>query len=101
MFSGKIFRSSAGLFVDDNHLIYPGMLYSLEGKAWDAEKRTMRAILPYAKVVYVNLDGDMWYYADQNNYCMPIVRDADRMRVWDVMNQLGIHVARTNRNREY
>lgn len=97
MFSGKISRNAAGLYTDKG-LIYPGMLWALEGKAWDAATSKMRAILPYATVIYVAHNGDLWYYAPQNNVSMPVVRIADRQRIYGIMASLGIDVLETDHN---
>lgn len=97
MFQGKISRNNNGLCVARGTLWIDG-LYALEGKAWDESKFRMVPLLRYAKVVYVAPDGDMWYYAEQNNDAMPVVRSDDRKRIYDVMASLGISVVNTDHN---
>lgn len=96
MFKGTMTRNGSGLYTN-NGLVY-AMLWGLEGKRWDTDKARYVKILPYADVVYVAVNGDMWYYAPQNNVAMPVVRTDDRDIVWGLMSTLGIEIGRTHTN---
>jgi hypothetical protein len=98
MFSGKLTHQNySGLYVNGTRL-HTSNLWSLEGKRWDNDKKRLVKILPYADTVYVSQNGDMWYYASQNNDCTPIVRIADRLIVYNLMHSLGFDIAKTDSN---
>jgi hypothetical protein len=99
MFNGKLSREYyGGLYMGDNSLHYVHNLWSLEGKRWDNDKMRWSKVLPYADVVYVAKNGDMWYYAPQNNVAMPIVRVGDRKIVYNLMESLGFDISQTDHN---
>lgn len=89
MFKGTIGFSNTLTLIGHSHYVY-GRGWNLEGKLWNSEKARRESLLPYAKVVYVLTNGDLFYHADQNHGVMPIVRVDDRNRIYDLLDDLGI-----------
>lgn len=97
MLKGTIKRNTTNLYTEKG-LIHRDGLWSFEGKVWNEESGKWTPLVKYGSVVYALASGDLWYYAEQNNFCMPIVRIADRNRIYDMMESIGLTFTRTESN---